>query len=171
MIEKTGIIGGLNLPEKAEYRRERDQRLWTGRSQSWKINSISDARHRGCKPRRALHCRVLPPGEFNCVILEPLSIYYEGRMMIPVAMVPSCCNGNKHYTGWHIKSGPFRFVAYKVCITYMLTISITYVQYLKHARNIFNMFTVEFTLSCCNNWSYQSFLKLSSCPISHIRRT
>jgi len=27
MIEKTGIIGGLNLPEKAEYRRERPTTL------------------------------------------------------------------------------------------------------------------------------------------------
>jgi len=38
----------------------------------------TDARH--VKPRLDLDCRVLPPGEFNSMILEPLAVCYQSFM-------------------------------------------------------------------------------------------
>jgi len=40
-----------------------------------KTNDTSSATHH--KPRPQPHCRVLPPGEFNDMITEPLPEYYE----------------------------------------------------------------------------------------------
>ena len=56
------------------------------------------------------------------------------------------------YTGWHIKSGPFHFIA---CSMYKQT----------HTGNFCNITTVPKTL--INNWS-QSYLKLSDCLLNQI---
>jgi len=43
-----------------------------------KLNSTSAAMH--SEPRPVPHCRVLPPGEFNGTILEPLDVYCKSFM-------------------------------------------------------------------------------------------
>jgi len=45
------------------------------------MNNYS-ARHN--KPHSELHCRVLPPGEFNSMIADSLPVYSENFMMIVV---------------------------------------------------------------------------------------
>jgi len=49
----------------------------------------SNARH--IKSRSMLHCRVLPPGEFNGMILEQLPVYPESFMTIAPSVFPYCC--------------------------------------------------------------------------------
>jgi len=44
------------------------------------------ARRSGSRP--APHCRVLPHGDFNGMIPEPLPVYFESFVMITVADLP-----------------------------------------------------------------------------------
>ena len=41
---------------------------------------------RHSRPRRALHCRVLPPGEFNGVLPQPLTVYSGSFITIAITV-------------------------------------------------------------------------------------
>jgi len=38
----------------------------------------------------------MPPGEFNIMILEPLSVYFESFIMTAVTIFAQRCNGYEH---------------------------------------------------------------------------
>jgi len=44
---------------------------------------------------RVRQCRVLPPGEFNGIVAEPLPVYSESFKTIAATVFPYYCSGNK----------------------------------------------------------------------------
>ena len=58
------------------------------------ISQLSQVSAKQAQQTLAPHCRVLPPGDLNCVNLEPLPVQaYSESSVLPQAY---CCNGREH---------------------------------------------------------------------------
>ena len=59
---------------------------------SWTFYTQTTSTSRHTEPRLTPHCRVLPPGELNGMILKPLPVSSDSFVTLVVTVFPSCCN-------------------------------------------------------------------------------
>jgi len=98
------MITTMRNSDKKSNKNTRNVSRKTTKQENNNNNKIS-LRH--SKPRSASHCRVLPPGEFNAMILGPLSVYSENIMVIDETITSPLntldCRGNYSATSNDIK--------------------------------------------------------------------